>query len=118
MMTSTIKIGNHDSLLTEELAYFDGMHSRVKYFVTLTLWVFHPVMHGMKILAIMDAIKEDSDDLELFFILFNEALCDYLNDPEYMWDPHLVMMDEKGANFEAIEWVFGPEFYYTKSASC
>ena len=118
MMASRIKVGGCNSLLTEEPAYFDGMHSHVKYFVTLTLWVFHPAMCGMKMLGIMDAMKEDSDHIELFFTLFNEALHDYLDDPEYMWDPHLVMMDEKEANFEAIEWVFGPEFRHTKSVSC
>ena len=118
MMAGHIKVGGYDSLLTEEPAYFDGMHSHVKYFVTRTLWVFHPAMLGMKMLGIMDAMKEHSDHIELFFTLFNEALRDYLDDPKYMWDFHLIMMDEKGANFEAIERVFGPEFWHTKSVSC
>ena len=31
------------SPLQEEIAYFDGMHSRCKNWKTLTLWVYHPV---------------------------------------------------------------------------
>ena len=66
LMAGKIKVGGQDSLLVEEPAYFDGMHSRVKYFVSLTLWVFHPAMRGMVILAIMDTLKEDSDNIEIF----------------------------------------------------
>ena len=57
LMAGKIKLGGQNSLLVEEPAYFDGMHSRVKYFVSLTLWVFHPAMRGMVILAIMDTLK-------------------------------------------------------------
>ena len=44
MMSGKIKVGSEDSILAYEPAYFDGMHSRVKYFVSLTLWAFHPAM--------------------------------------------------------------------------
>ena len=59
MMSGKIKVSGWDSLLREEPAYFDGMYSCVKYFVSLTLWVFHPAMQCMVIIAIMDALKED-----------------------------------------------------------
>ena len=111
LMAGKIKVGGQDSLLVEEPAYFDGMHSRVKYFVSLTLWVFHPAMRGMVILAIMDALKEDSDNIKIFFDIFTKAVAHYINEPEYIWDPHYIMMDQKGANFEAIEHVFGAEFW-------
>ena len=118
MMSGRIKAGDNESILVEEPAYFDGMHSRVKYFVSLTLWVFHPAMRMMMILAIMDTTHENSDDIEIFFDTFNKALASYLSEPEYIWDPYLIMMDEKGANFEAIERVFGPEFRRTKAVTC
>ena len=61
----------------------------------------------MVILAIMDALKENSDNIEVFFTMFTKCVQHYLNEPEYIWDPYYIMMDEKGANFEAIERVFG-----------
>ena len=94
------------------------MHSRVKYFVSLTLSVFHPGMRCMVILAIMDALKEDANNIEIFFNVFCKSLQNYIGKPRYIWDPYYIMMDEKGANFEAIEWVFGPEFQQAKTKTC
>ena len=118
LMAGKIKVGGQDSLLVEEPAYFDGMHSCVKYFVSLTLWVFHPAMRGMVILTIMDTLKEDSDNIEIFFDIFTKAVAHYINEPEYIWDPHYIMMDQKGANFEAIKHVFGAEFWQDKTKTC
>ena len=55
---------------------------------------------------------------ELFFRTFNDAMAEYLNEPGYIWDPCLIMMDEKGANFEAIRRVFGTNFAKTKAKTC
>ena len=70
LMAGKIQVCGRDSLLTEEPTFFDGMHSHVKYFVSLTLWVFHPGMRCMVILAIMDALKEDANNIEIFFDVF------------------------------------------------
>ena len=78
MMAGKIKIDEKDSPLTHEPAYFDGMHSHVKYFVSLTLWAFHPAMQLMLMLAVMDMPTETADDIEIFFDTFNKALADYL----------------------------------------
>ena len=110
MMSGKIKVGGQDSSLCMEPAYFDGMHSRVKFFVSLIMWVFHPGMRMMMLLATMDIPREHSDDIENFFFTFNQALSDYLSEPEYIWDPFLIMMDHKGANFEALERVYGENF--------
>ena len=64
----------------------------------------------MILLAVMDTPREHSDDIEIFFNTFNEALGDFLKEPEYIWDPFLIMMDHKGANFEALERVYGEDF--------
>ena len=118
MMSGTIKVGGQDSSLRMEPAYFDGMHSRVKFFVSLTMWVFHPGMRMMMLLATMDTPREHSDDIEIFFFTFNQALADYLSEPEYIWDPFLIMMDHKGANFEALERVYGENFRKYKTVTC
>ena len=118
MMSGKIKVSGQDSVLWMEPAFFDGMHSRVKFFVSLTLWVFHPAMQMMMLLAVMDTPREHSDDIEIFFCTFNEALADYLDELEYIWDPFLIMMDHNGANFEALERVFGEYFRQTKAVTC
>ena len=118
LMVGKIQVCGRDYLLTEEPAFFDGMHSRVKYFVSLTLWVFHPGMHCMVILAIMDALKEDTNNIEIFFDVFCKSLQNYVGEPGYIWDPHYIMMDEKGANLQAIEQIFGLEFWQAKTKTC
>ena len=72
----------------------------------------------MQILAVMECPREDTENIELFFRIFNKALCDYLDDDTYVWDPCLLMMDEKGANFEAVSRVFGENFRKTKTVTC
>ena len=79
------------------------MHSRMKHFVTLTCWAFNPAMQLMMMLAVMDTPSENANDIEIFFDTFNKALADYLKEEDYIWDSYLIMMDHKGANFEAIE---------------
>ena len=103
MMVGKIKVDDKDSPLTHEPVYFDGMHSCVKYFVSLTLWGFHLAMRSMLMLAVMDMPTKTADDIEIFFDTFNKALVDYLEEPEYIWDLYLIVMDHKGANFEALE---------------
>ena len=117
-MAGKIKIRNEDSTLKEEPAYFDGMHSRVKFYVTLTLWAFHPAMRMMQILAVMDSTGENAENIEIFFDTFNHALAEYIDEPGYIWNPHLIMVDENGANFEAIERVFGHNFTQEKVVTC
>ena len=84
LMAGKIQVCGQDSLLTEEPAFFDGMHSHVKYFVSLTLRVFHPAMCCMVILAIMDALKEDANNIEIFFDVFCKSLQNYINEPRYI----------------------------------
>ena len=94
------------------------MHKRVKKFVTLTMWVFHPGMRGMIILAVMECPQENTENIELFFRTFNSALSEYLKEDNYLWDPFLLMVDEKGANFKAISLVFGENWRQTKAVTC
>ena len=118
MMAGKIKVGGDYSSLAREPAFFDGMHKRVKFYVTLTSWVFHPPICSMLMLAVMDTPREHSDDIEIFFDTFNKAVAEYLKEPEYIWDPYLIMMDHKGANFEALECVNGEDFWKYKTVTC
>ena len=58
------------SILAYEKSYFDGMHRRVRGFKTLTLWLHHPGMRRMKRLASMDVLRENKEQVALFFSTF------------------------------------------------
>ena len=75
-------------------------------------------MRSMLEMAVMDTPRENSDDIEVFFNTFNKAVAEYLREPEYIWDPFLIMMDHKGANFKALECVYGENFRRYKTVTC
>ena len=95
--------------LSVEYAYFDGMHSRVRGYKTLTLWVYHPGMYKVLLLAVMGIESENTEMVTLFFNLFNECLKEFTGDKSYNFIPYGFMVNEAGANFEAIQAVFGKE---------
>ena len=66
MMAGKIKVGGDYSSLAREPAFFDGMHKRVQFYVTLTSWVFHPAMHSMLMLAVMDTLRSTRTTLKYF----------------------------------------------------
>ena len=98
------------SMLSFEKSYFDGMHKCVWGFKMLTLWVLHPGMRRMKCLASMDCKKETTHMVELFFRLFNSALQDFTGNPNYVFNPAMVVTDEAGAIHQGLHNVFGHQF--------
>ncbi|XP_033124349.1 uncharacterized protein LOC117122751 [Anneissia japonica] len=52
-------------LLANEYAYIDGKHNHCRGYVTLTLWVYHPVIRRIVRLAASDTEKEDTSILSL-----------------------------------------------------
>ena len=62
------------SAMTEEEAYLDGMHSRMKGYKSSSLWTYHAGMNRVICLATMEAEKEDTECLTLFLNLFNSVL--------------------------------------------
>ena len=98
------------SILSLEKAFFDGMHSRCKGYKTLTLWTHHPGMRRMQRLATMECKKESMEMIEIFFRLFNEALANFVGDPNYKFNPSMICMDEAGANLQGLRRVFGDAF--------
>ena len=105
------------SILSLEKAFFDGMHSRCKGYKTLTLWTHHPGMRHMNHLATMECKKEDTETVEIFFRLFNEALANFLSEEGYKFNPMMLCMDEAGANLQGVWNVFGNAFM-SRVVSC
>ena len=98
------------SMLSFEKTYFDGMHKRVRGFKTFTLWVHHPGLRRMKRLASMDCKRETQDMVALFFEHFNSTLQDYTGDPNYQFNPIMLVTDEAGAIHNGLHDVFGFDF--------
>ena len=64
--------GEH--FMREEYCYFDGKVKRCRKFVTLTASTYHPILKKQIPLAIMETEKEDSENIELFWTLFNTSI--------------------------------------------
>ena len=82
------------------------------------MWVHHPGMRRMWLLAAMECEREDKYNISLFFQLFNQALQKYSGIKNYKFNPAFICMDEAGANMHAIVENFGQEFYMEKVAGC
>ena len=95
--------------LSSEYAYFNGMHSGVRGYKTLTLWVYHLGMCKVVLLPVMEMESGNTEMVTLFFNLFNECLKEFTGDKSYDFLPYGFMVNEAGANFNAVQAVFGKE---------
>ena len=57
----------------------------------------------------MEMRSETTVDITLFFMLVNQALQEYTGDQAYLFNPACFISDHAGANWRAIENVFGRE---------
>ena len=57
----------------------------------------------------MDFESENMENVALFLKLFNEILCKVKKDPTFIWSPQGIMVDENGADKNAIRQVLGDE---------
>ena len=64
----------------------------------------------MKHLASMDYKWETKDMVALFFNCFNSALQDFTGDPNYVFNPIMLVTDEVGAIHNGLHEVFGHDF--------
>jgi hypothetical protein len=95
----------------KEEVFFDGTHSRVVGYKTLTLWCYDVAQRRLLNLASMEVKSEDTRYITLFFKLFNEVLTEVYNEGKapgeqiewYHFNPCAVMCDENGANFKGME---------------
>ena len=84
------------SILSLEKAFFDGMHSQCKGYKTK---------------------KEDTEMVEIFLRLFNEALANFLGEEGFKFNPTMLCMDETGVNLQGVRNVFGDAFM-SRVVSC
>lgn len=54
--------------------FFDDKHKTAKGYVTLTASVYHPLLPRQIPLATMEAVSETTENVTLFWELFNEVL--------------------------------------------
>ena len=97
------------SSMVEEYAHLDGMHTRVKGYVTLALWTYHPGLCKVMRLASMECKCGNTLCITLFLDLFNKPLQKKTGNPQYKFNPAGFMVNESGANFNAIEKVLGKD---------
>ena len=89
---------NKKTPMTECVVFMDGLHWRVKDYITLTLWVENPIICKMQRLTSMECTSEDTENVTIFLQNFLAILHKVKKDPNYMWKPHIIMADENGAN--------------------
>ena len=87
--------------MTECVVFMDGLHLRVKDYITLTLWVENPIICKTQRLASMECTSEDTENVTIFLQNFLAILCDVKKDLNYMWKPRMIMADENSANKRA-----------------
>ena len=63
-----------EHLLQSKDAYFNGCHSRCTGYKSLALFVYHTAMHHILRLAMMEVKSESTQEISLFWELFNEIL--------------------------------------------
>ena len=60
----------------------------------------------------------NTEDIVLFFNLFNEILQKVSGNPEYKFNLHYFLCDEEGANHKAIKTVYGEDFCKASVVGC
>ena len=100
--------------LQEENAYFDATHTRVHGFKTFVLLFHHSPMRKSICLATMEMRSENSTDIAIFFNLFNQILQEITGVEGYMFNPRCFLCGEGGANYKAVQLVYGDEFCKSK----
>ena len=109
--------GPEDGLQMEN-AYFDATHTRVHGFKSFTLWLIHGPMQEMICLASMEKKTENSNDIAIFFQLFNEILEKVSGIPNYKFNPRCFLCDEGGVNYKAVKIVCGEDFCHDRVRGC
>ena len=66
------------------MAFLDGLHSHVRAYTTLTVWLHNPVIHHI---TYMDCESENTTNIATFLTLVNKILCEVNGDPNYVWNP-------------------------------
>ena len=94
--------GEH--FLKDEYCFFDRKFKRCRNFVTLTASVYHPLLNTPQIpLTIMEAEGEISENIALFWSLFNEGIQEVTGDDKSVFNPQFWCTDMAGANKRPVQ---------------
>ena len=96
-----------EHFLAQEFRFFDGKHKRAKGYMTLTASVYHPLLRQQIPLAMMEAVSENTENVTLFWELFNEVLGKVSSGTTMMFNPIGWCTDMAGSDLSAIHKVFG-----------
>ena len=66
----------------------------------------------------MDMRTENSNDIAIYFNLFNEVLSNIKGQKNYKFNPRAFVCDEGSANYKAIRIVYGNYFYKNRVLGC
>ena len=114
----TMDVNGGEDGLQKENTYFDATHTRVHGFKSFTLWLIHGPMREMLRLASMEMRTENTNDISIFFTLFNEVLQKVSGIEGYKFNPRCFMCDEGGANYRVVRDVYGEEFCTDQVRGC
>ena len=80
---------DHDEKMPfqDVLVFMDGLHSHVKDYTKITLWLHNPVIHHMQCITYMDCESENTTNIATFLTLVNKILHEVKGDPDYVWNP-------------------------------
>ena len=99
------------------VVFMDGLHSHVKDYITLTLWLHNPVIRHMQRIAYMGCESENVYNISKFLSLVNKMLHELKGDPNYTWNPCAIMTDDNAANKIAVGNKLG-EHLHKRTVSC
>ena len=100
---------NKKTPLMECVVFMDGLHSRVKNYIKLTLWVENMIICNTQRLASMECASKDTKNITILLQNFLDILCKVKNDPNYVWKPQMIMANENGTNKRAVGNVLGED---------
>ena len=82
----------------------------------LALFVYHQAMQHILRLDSVEVTNKSTHEIIVFLELFNEFLHD-IKGRDYRFNQRAIMVDENGANYSAIQKVFGLDFVTSKVVS-
>jgi len=99
--------GDGEHFLNTDFCFFDGKHKRCRGFVTLTASVYNSLLRKQVTLATMEAERENTENVSLFWTLFNEVLKKVSGNENAIFNPAGWCTDMAGANLAGICHVYG-----------
>ena len=84
--------------MSNEYCFFDGKVKRCRNYVTLTASTHYPLLKRQIVLAVMGVERENSENIEQFWTLFNEALKHATKNKDVVFNPVGWYVDMAGSN--------------------